>query len=205
MVVLHINNLRSCRHHGTKTKFTKQDIVLAAFDIAKTDGIESITIRKVAERLGSSIAPIYVNFNDVQDLLQQVVERALQVARGMIMEQQSGQPFRDIGMASLRFAKEYPVLYRDLMMKDNPHMKNTPEQLAEVIGLMRHDPELAEFSDQELQSILLNMQVFQTGLCVMVANDLFTKNVDDEQMMNMMDEAAEAFMRAAHARKLERD
>ncbi|MEF7440208.1 TetR/AcrR family transcriptional regulator [Paenibacillus lautus] len=188
-----------------KTKFTKQDIVLAAFDIAKTDGIESITIRKVAERLGSSIAPIYVNFNDVQDLLQQVVERALQVARGMIMEQQSGQPFRDIGMASLRFAKEYPVLYRDLMMKDNPHMKNTPEQLAEVIGLMRHDPELAEFSDQELQSILLNMQVFQTGLCVMVANDLFTKNVDDEQMINMMDEAAEAFIRAAHARKLERD
>lgn len=186
-----------------KTKFTKQDIVLAAFDIAKTDGIESITIRKVAERLGSSIAPIYVNFNDVQELLQQVVERAFHVARGMIMEQQSGQPFRDIGMASLRFAKEYPVLYRDLMMKDNPHMKNTPEQLDEVIGLMRQDPELAGFSDQELQSILLNMQVFQTGLCVMVANDLFTKNVDDEQMMNMMDEAAEAFIRAAHARKHE--
>lgn len=188
-----------------KTKFTKQDIVLAAFDIAKTDGIESITIRKVAERLGSSIAPIYVNFNDVQELLQQVVERAFHVARGMIMEQQSGQPFRDIGMASLRFAKEYPVLYRDLMMKDNPHMKNTPEQLDEVIGLMRQDPELGGFSDQELQSILLNMQVFQTGLCVMVANDLFTKNVDDEQMMNMMDEAAEAFIRAAHARKLERN
>jgi len=186
-----------------KTKFTKQDIVLAAFDIAKTDGIESITIRKVAERLGSSIAPIYVNFNDVQELLQQVVERAFHVARGMIMEQQSGQPFRDIGMASLRFAKEYPVLFRDLMMKDNPHMKNTPEQLDEVIGLMRQDPELAGFSDQELQSILLNMQVFQTGLCVMVANDLFTKNVDDEQMMNMMDEAAEAFIRAAHARKHE--
>ncbi|WFB57672.1 TetR/AcrR family transcriptional regulator [Paenibacillus sp. BR1-192] len=186
-----------------KTKFTKQDIVLAAFDIAKTDGIESITIRKVAERLGSSIAPIYVNFNDVQELLQQVVERAFHVARGMIMEQQSGQPFRDIGMASLRFAKEYPVLYRDLMMKDNPHMKNTPEQLGEVIGLMRQDQELGGFSDQELQSILLNMQVFQTGLCVMVANDLFTKNVDDEQMMNMMDEAAEAFIRAAHARKHE--
>lgn len=186
-----------------KTKFTKQDIVLAAFDIAKTDGIESITIRKVAERLGSSIAPIYVNFNDVQELLQQVVESAFHVARGMIMEQQSGQPFRDIGMASLRFAKEYPVLYRDLMMKDNPHMKNTPEQLDEVIGLMRQDPELGGFSDQELQSILLSMQVFQTGLCVMVANDLFTKNVDDEQMMNMMDEAAEAFIRAARARKHE--
>ena len=36
-----------------KTRFTKQDIVLAAFDIAQTDGIESITIRKVAERLGT--------------------------------------------------------------------------------------------------------------------------------------------------------
>ena len=28
-------------------------------------------------------------------------------------------------------------------------MKNTPEQIREVIGLMKLDPELAGFSDQE--------------------------------------------------------
>lgn len=117
-----------------KTRFTKQDIVLAAFDIAKTDGIESITIRKVAERLGSSIAPIYVNFNDAEELIQQVVDKTFQVARGLITEQKSGQPFRDIGMASLRFAKEYPVLYRDLIMKNNPHMKNTPNKFVRLSG-----------------------------------------------------------------------
>lgn len=184
-----------------KTRFTKQDIVLAAFDIAKTDGIESITIRKVAERLGSSIAPIYVNFNDAEELIQQVVDKAFQVARGLITQQKSGQPFRDIGMASLRFAKEYPVLYRDLIMKNNPHMKNTPEQIREVIGLMKLDPELAGFSDSELQSILLKMQTFQTGLCVMLANDLFTESVDDDKMIHMMDEAAQDFIRAARMRK----
>lgn len=183
-----------------KTKFTKQDIILAAFDIAKTDGIESITIRKVAERLGSSIAPIYVNFNDAEELIQQVVFRAFEVAKELITEQQSGQPFRDIGVASLRFAKQYPVLYRDLMMKNNPHMKNTPEQIQEVIGMMKQDPELTGFSNEELQSLLLKMQIFQTGLCVMLANDLFTESVDDDKMLELMDEAAADFIHAVRLR-----
>jgi hypothetical protein len=59
----------------------------------------------------------------------------------------------------------------------------------------------AGFSDQELQSIFLKMQTFQTGLCVMLANDLFTESVDDDRMMHMMDEAAEDFIRAARLRK----
>lgn len=47
-----------------KKKFTKDQIIDAAFEIARTEGIEFITIRKVAEKLGGSIAPIYVNFKE---------------------------------------------------------------------------------------------------------------------------------------------
>ncbi|GAB6926989.1 hypothetical protein JCM10914A_09720 [Paenibacillus sp. JCM 10914] len=186
-----------------KSKFTKQDIVLAAFQIARKDGLDSITIRKVAEQLGSSIAPIYVNFNDVEELVQHVVNHALHTAKQLITDQSSGQPFRDIGMASLRFAKEYPVLYRDLIMKNSQHMKHTPEQIQYVVELMQQDPDLSGFSDQELEAILIKMQVFQTGLCVMVANHLFTEIPDDEQMLRMMDEAAEDFVRAARKRQHE--
>lgn len=51
-----------------KNKFSKEQISEAAFAIAENEGIDRITIRKVADRLGSSIAPIYVNFTDVEAL-----------------------------------------------------------------------------------------------------------------------------------------
>jgi len=184
-----------------KPKFSKQDIILAAFDIACAEGLDSVSIRKVADRLGCSIAPIYVNFADAEELLRQVVEHALHIAKQMITEQRTGQPFRDIGMASLRFAREFPLLYRDLIMKNNPYMKHNEEQLNDVVGLMKEDPDLAGFSGEELRSILIKMQTFQTGLSVMVANDLFTTRLNEEQVMAMMNEAAEDFIRAARLRQ----
>lgn len=186
-----------------KPKFTKQDIILAAFDIARAEGLDSVSIRKVADRLGCSIAPIYVNFADAEELLQRVVEHTLHVAKQMITGQRTGQPFRDIGMASLRFAREFPLLYRDLIMKNNPYMKHNEEQLNEVVELMKEDPGLAGFSGEELRALLIKMQTFQTGLSVMVANDLFTTSVNEEQVMAMMNEAAEDFIRAARLRQAE--
>jgi len=37
-----------------------------------------------------------------------------------VLEQNSGQPFRDIGIGGIKFAREYSVLYRDLIMKKQP-------------------------------------------------------------------------------------
>ena len=53
---------------GPKVKFTREQIIDAAFEIARTEGIDSITMRKIAEKMGSSVAPIYVNFNNVDEL-----------------------------------------------------------------------------------------------------------------------------------------
>lgn len=57
-----------------KKKFSKEQIVEAAFEIAKEEGMSYITIRKVADRLRSSIAPIYVNFDNVEELISVVMK-----------------------------------------------------------------------------------------------------------------------------------
>lgn len=175
-----------------KTKFTKEEIINAAFNIAKEEGLDAITIRKVAAQLGSSIAPIYVNFNNVQELHEAVVEKTLDVSKQYMLEQNSGHPFRDIGIASLKFAKDYSVLYRDLIMKNNPHMKHSDENAAMVVEQMRKEPAAADFTDDQLKDLLLKMAIFQTGLCVMAANDLLPESLNDEQMIGMLDDVAES-------------
>ena len=182
-------------------KYTRQKIIDTAFEIAKSEGIDAITIRKVAAKLGSSIAPIYVNFTDVEQLIQEVIAKTLEVSREFLSEQQSGEPFRDIGIASIRFAKEYSVLFRDLVMKNNSHMKYNEAHVNILLQQMKSDPLLEGFSDEELKQILLKMQIFQTGLSVMVANDLLPDDFNEEKMIEMLDSTAEDVITAARLRQ----
>jgi len=188
-----------------KNKFTKEEIINAAFDIAKVEGLDAITVRKVAQKLNSSIAPIYVNFNDMDELIQEVVRKAFDVANEILEQQNSGQPFRDIGIASLRFAKEYSVLYRDLIMSNNPHMKYENKDIDLVMEQMAKDPVLEGFSSEELTTILFKMQVFQTGLSVMAANGLLPNELSDENVIGLLESTAEDVISATRLRKDERN
>lgn len=184
-----------------KNKFTKQAIIDAAFDIAKVDGLGAITVRRVAQQLNSSIAPIYVNFTDMDELIQEVVKKAFDISRELLAKQNSGQPFRDIGIASLQFAKEYSVLYRELIMNDNPHMKYESNDINLMMEQMAKDPILEGFSNEEISTIFFKMQVFQTGLSVMVANGLLPAAFNDEMVIGLLDSTAEDVISAARFRK----
>lgn len=186
-----------------RKKFSKEDIIQAAFDIAKENGIDAITIRKVADQLGSSIAPIYVNFEDVEELIQEVINHTFEISKKLILEQNSGHPFRDVGIASIKFAKQYSVLYRDLIMKNNPHMQHDEEKLQFIIEQMKKDPILDGLSDHDLKNIILKMEIFQTGLAVRVANGLLPDYFTEEKMIEMLDDIAEDIIIAAHSRHKE--
>src|SRR5699024_4801970 len=110
---------------------SREQIVDAAFNIANTEGIDSMTIRKVAGQLGSSIAPIYVNFNDVEELKSAVVKKVVDISQHMLNEQNTGNPFGDIGFASLQFAKKHPILFRDFVMKQNNYLLDYDQEMGD--------------------------------------------------------------------------
>ncbi|RAV22986.1 TetR/AcrR family transcriptional regulator [Paenibacillus contaminans] len=184
-----------------KSKFTKEQIIDAAFEIARTEGINGITIRKVADKLGSSIAPIYVNFNEVDELIQEVVNKTIDVSKQLLMEQNTGNPFYDIGVASLRFAKEYSVLYRDLVMKKNDHIQDHEHEMGNLVELMKQDPHLEGLTNEELMTILLKMKIFQTGLSLMVANGLLPADFDEGKTIQILNSTAIDIIGAAQMRK----
>ncbi|MBY0123562.1 TetR/AcrR family transcriptional regulator [Bacillus sp. S/N-304-OC-R1] len=183
-----------------KSKFKKEQIIDAAFEIARTEGIDSITIRKVADKLGSSIAPIYVNFKEVDELIEEVIKKTYAVSRQLLNEQNTGNPFHDIGVASLRFAKEYSVLFRDLVMKNYDHMNNQEQDMGLLVEMMKQDHLLKGLTEDELMTILLKMKIFQTGLCILVANGLLPKEFDEEKMIHILNSTAKDIVTAAQLR-----
>jgi AcrR family transcriptional regulator len=187
---------------GPKVKFTREQIIDAAFEIAKAEGIDSITMRKISEKMGSSVAPIYVNFKNVDELNEALLERIISIGRKLIMEENTGNPFRDIGVASLRFAIEYSEIFKDLVVKSGKYMQGYDEKMVPIlIEEMKKDPELNMFTVDELKTILLKMRIFQIGLSIMAANGLLPKGFDKQDMSDILSSAADDVITSAKLRK----
>ncbi|MEF7439463.1 TetR/AcrR family transcriptional regulator [Paenibacillus lautus] len=185
-----------------RPKFSKEQIIDSAFHIAKTEGLDKVTIRKIADHLGSSSAPIYVNFNDVDEVKRAVIHKVVELSQQMLQQHQSGNPFRDIGIASLKMAMEYPVLIRDFALEPNEYLKNYDQEMVrELVNMMQKDPGLEDFTEEELMAILLKMRIFQTGLTLMAANGLQPEEFDFDQMIKLLDSVAEDVVMAARIRK----
>lgn len=179
-------------------KYSREEIIDRAFEIAKQEGISNITIRKVAEKLKSSVAPIYVNFESVNELTQAVLKKTFAISQEILAEQSTGHPFKDIGLASLRFAKEYPVLFRDLALNRNTYMQDNRQDMdSMLVEEMKNDPELEGFTEGELLNILLKMEVFQTGLSLMVCNGL----INEEKAIELLGDTATDVILAGKSRK----
>jgi AcrR family transcriptional regulator len=188
---------------GPKTKFTKEQIIDAAFEIAKTEGIDNITMRRIAEKMGSSVAPIYVNFKNINELMEALIERITNIGQQFLSEERSGTPFYDMGKASLRFAIEYSVLFRDLVMSNNSYMKGYDEEMVPVfVEEMKKDPELEGFTDDELKTILLKMRIFQMGLSVMAANGSLPQHYKIQDLMEILSSAADDVILSTRQRKV---
>lgn len=71
----------------------------------------------------------------------------------------------------------------------------------DLIEYMKEDPELQDFSDDELETVLFKMRAFQTGLSVMIANGLISEKLNMEDMKEILNSAAEDVITSSHIRR----
>jgi len=189
-----------------KTQFSREQIVDAAFRIAGRDGMDGITARKIAAELGSSVAPVYVNFGDIEKLRDAVVEKIVQISREILEETGTGRPFRDIGLASVRFARRYPVISRDLTLRPNRYLEEYRSRMdIPLAERMDDDPDLARLSPDQRRGLLFRMQVFQTGLTVMTSTGQLPEEITETELIGIMERAAEDFIAAESRRTTEEE
>ena len=101
-----------------KVRFQKVEIVTAALNVARKEGIDSITAREVAKELGVSVGPIFTWYETMEQLKTDVFQQAKRMYREYIERGLAGPvPFLGVGQQYLRFAREEPELYRLLFLR----------------------------------------------------------------------------------------
>lgn len=100
-----------------KNKYTRNEMVAAAVEVVRRDGIEGLTAKALAKELGVSTQPIFTCFSTMEAVHRAVRDAAEQLytayaAAGL----NSDTPFLGVGMQFIRFARVEPQLYRLLFL-----------------------------------------------------------------------------------------
>lgn len=184
-----------------KTKFNRNSIVDAALEIAKEMGFSGITARNVANRLNSSVAPIYVNFATVDDLVEAVVQRVFSISEELLAKQKGKNLYENIGKASLAFAREYPVLFRELSIQPNPHMTSYETIENAMLEALAEDEAMQGWTLKERKRLLLKLRIFQMGLSVMVANGHVPAWLDNQEFDDLLMEVGDDVLQAQQIKR----
>lgn len=100
-----------------KVKFSRQVILDAAVQQVRQEGIDALTTREIAKRLGSSTRPIFTAFASMEELKSAVSREAREIYQSYLREgKQHPSPFLGMGIAYIRFAKTEPRLYSLLFL-----------------------------------------------------------------------------------------
>ncbi len=100
-----------------KNKFTKAYMIDAAVQVVREKGIQGLTAKTLAEKLGVSTQPIFTYFDTMDDVKQAVYTAAEGIYDAYIQKGlREAIPFFGVGMQYIRFAREEPMLYRLLFL-----------------------------------------------------------------------------------------
>ncbi len=182
-----------------KTVFTKEDIILAGFNLIDKKGVEQLTARNIAKEIGSSTAPVYSNFSNMDELESALVETAVKRLLNHTRNGKSGNQFLDIGLGVLEFAYQHPRWYEALFLGKINQTNPGFELMEELSTMMASLPDLIELPECERIILLKKMAIFTHG----IATDICIAHGSEhsrEEWITLMDEVGETMLKDAMQR-----
>lgn len=151
-----------------KPKYTKEEIILAAFELAREEGIDSVVARSVGARLGTSATPIFTVFSSMDELKAEVILRAREKCLSYMDGVFDYTPaFKEFGMRWVRFSMEEPNLYHILFRTNGK--ESVQAFFSECLGSLK-TPLLLEVSnafgipEADSELLLQQLMIFANGI-----------------------------------------
>lgn len=169
-----------------KKEIDKQRILDAAYKLAVRGGIESLTARNIAKAVKCSTQPIYLEFENMQDLRNQVLAKIYDELKSNTLQQNfTGEPLIDLDLSYLYFAKEHIDLFR-AMFVDGKFGNQMIVDTLMGLGLEKFKQQFdaEQFSEERLNHIVISNWIAATGLATLLINKM--ANFSQAQMISVL-------------------
>lgn len=173
-----------------KPKYTREEVIDAAYEIARESDMSAITAREVGKRLHTSSSPIFTVFECMEQLKAEVWKKAVAEYRNRLnsaLEHPENASYKQIGIETVRFAVTEPNLFRILFVRRRPNPMHGNIEMNDngttefVIRIIRDSYGL---SDAQATKLHNQVWFYTLGLAVSCMNGLLT--LTEEQTSELL-------------------
>ena len=163
-----------------KFKLTREQIVAAALEVTRKNGITGLTARGLAAELGSSAKPIFGLFQNMEEVQREVVSAANTLYQSYIkkgMADSKFPPYKASGIAYIQFAKEEKELFKLLFMRDRTDEKieENREEIRPILDLIMKNLGIDE---NEAYFFHLELWLYVHGIATMIATNYLEWDIE---------------------------
>lgn len=174
-----------------KCKFTREEIVKAALDLTREEGIDALTARALGAKLDSSAKPIFTVFENMEEVQSEVRKAAKALYADYIKTGLSEDiAFKGVGTQYILFSIKEPKLFQLLFMAEQPQKppvksilpvidENYPQILASVQNGYGLD-------ETEAERIYRHLWIYTHGIASLCATNMCSFTA--EEINGMMTE-----------------
>lgn len=180
-----------------KAKFTKEEIIAAAIEITRKDGIEAVTARELGNVLNSSARPIFTVFKNMDEVISEVLKAAKALYKEYVYEGMKQAPaFKGIGMSYIKFAMYEEKLFQLLFMSEQEDAEDMDSILVRIDEnyevILKSVKDLYNLKDDEALRIYQNIWIYTHGIATLCATKVC--RITEEEAGKMLTEVFTALL-----------
>ena len=131
-----------------KKIYTKEEILQNAFELCCNSGIDTLSVRMLAKRVGCSVMPIYDSFDSKEGLIEALINYAITKT----FPEETYSSFIERYMILLEYAMKYPKFYLDIA-RVTRRINIDKEHIRKLTNMMRRESKLMYLPFEVLQTI----------------------------------------------------
>lgn len=182
--------------------YTKDQILKAAYEVISKDGFSKFTARNIAKKMGISTQPIYLEFKNMQDLKNTLVETVMRdLQENVFPIEHTGNQIVDLGLNYINFAQENRNLYVALFVDEYGGGKMMHEFSYEYFkNMVSNCPEYADLSDEYIKALHDGTWITVTGIASLMSSGII--HPSQEQIAELIQSAVDGILKMDEPEKI---
>lgn len=163
-----------------KSILSREQIAQTAFDILRSEGYDALNARYLAQTLGVSTMPLFHYFANMDEIKKEAVRLGVEKYQEYMRDgMKEPLPFKGIGRAYIKFAKDEPKLFALFYMTANDKVKELPAEDPVASEAWNVVSDIMSGNRDEGSRLLKNMWLIVHGIATLEATGKMSFN-DDE-------------------------
>lgn len=169
-----------------KKEISRDKILDVAYKMAVKDGIKGLTARSIAKTGHFSTQPLYLEFNNMNDLREQVLKKISDDLRTKTLQQSyTGDALINLDLSYIEFAQKHVNLFRAMFVDGKFDSKVISDTLMDL-GTEKFKEQYpdTQYDEDRVRDIVIANWISTTGMAALVVNKIATFN--QTQIINVL-------------------